>query len=146
MIGLRHTLLARLMRRGPNRVSWQGIRTGTATIVTFAYLSVALLCACTDGLRLRLPGSEAIAFSNVASESSIPDSDEELCAFMHEQMVTQQVASIGSIGPAKLAFAGTLGGLEVPHQPAIVEVFRPPRVPALTANGSSFELSAVLRI
>ena len=125
---------------------WKRLMVGTATIVTLSYLTVALVCACTDGMYLRLPGVPNLALATVASETPVPDTDKELCKLIHEQMLTLQASSKGSCLFAKISYMDVRIAEEMPHQTRILDAFRPPGNGFAPARVLSFQLYSVLRI
>ena len=125
---------------------WKRFMVGTATIVTLSYLTVALVCACMDGMYLRLPAVQNLALATVASETPVPDTDEELCKFMHEQMLTLQASSAGSILVARISHMDVRIGEEMPDQTPILDAFRPPGNGFAPGRLLSFQLYSVLRI
>jgi hypothetical protein len=119
---------------------------GTATIATLSYLSVALVCARTDGMHVRLAGVEEPALATTASKTPVPDTDEELCKFMHDQMLALQASPTGSIVVAKISHLDVLIGEDIPDQTPIFDAFRPPGDRFAPAQMLSFQLYSVLRI
>lgn len=125
---------------------WKLVMVGTATIVMLSYLSVALVCARTDGMHIPPSGVKEIALSTTAPKAPVPDSDEELCKFMHEQMLALQASPTGSIVLAKISHLDVLIGEDIPHQTVIFDAFRPPGNRCAPTQLFSSQLYSVLRI
>jgi hypothetical protein len=119
---------------------------GTAIITTLSYLTVMLACACTDGKYLRSSGVQNPARATVTAEDPGPDTDEELCRFVHEQMLTLQASSTRSILVTKTSSKDVLIDEEVPRQTPILIAFRPPGDRFAPAKILGFRLYSVLRI
>lgn len=119
---------------------------GTATIVMLTYVTIGLVCAGTDGMHVRLPGADELAPAKVASESPAPDTDDELCKFVHEQILTLQATSTGSIVLASVLHLGVPPGEDLAQQTPILVAFRPPGLKRTPAEVLSFQLYSVLRI
>jgi len=119
---------------------------GTATIVMLTYVTIGLVCAGTDGMHVHLPGADGLASATVTSETPAPDTDDELCKFMHEQILTLQATSTGSIVLASVSHMGVPPGEDLAQQTPILVAFRPPGLKRAPAEVLSFQLYSVLRI
>jgi hypothetical protein len=105
-----------------------------------------LACACTDGKYLRLSGVQNPARAIATAGTPGPDTDEELCGFVHDQMLTLQASSTRSILVTKTSYKGVLIDEEVSRQTPILIAFRPPGDRFAPAKILGFRLYSVLRI
>lgn len=119
---------------------------GTAIIATLSYLTVLISCACPDGEHFGSSVVQNLAHASVTSETPGHDTDEELCKFVHEQVVTVQAFSIGPILGAKTPHTDIEIGEKVPRLTAMLNGFRPPGNSFAPAKELSFQLCSVLRI
>lgn len=119
---------------------------GTATIVMLSYVTIGLVCASTEGMHVRLPGVDGLASATVTSETPAPDTDDELCKFMHEQILTLQATSTGSIIPAKVLPMVVAIAEGLPQAPPVLDAYRPPGLNQAPGEILSFQLYSVLRI
>lgn len=125
---------------------WKRFMAGTATIVTLLFLTVVLACARMEGMHVGPAGVEEIALSTIASKTPVPDTDEELCKLLHDQMLALQVSSTGSIVLGEISHLETLIGEDISPQTPIFDACRPPGNRSATAQLISFQLYSVLRI
>ena len=146
MNGSRHIERWRVPLRSAHGRSGNRFMVGTVTIVLLSYLTIGLVCAGTEGMHVRVPGANEPARTTVASQTPAPDSDDELCKFMHEQILTLQATSTGSMIPAKVLPMVVAIAEGLPQAPPVLDAYRPPGPKRAPGEILSFQLYSVLRI
>lgn len=117
----------------------------SAFVAMLSYLTVALTCAYADAKHLPPFSAQSLEAAAVTSETPGRGADEELCQFMHEQMLTKQAFSAGSITAAKISDV-VLIGKEMLRRIGELNAFRPPGSWYAPAKQLSFRFHSVLRI
>ena len=118
----------------------------TVAVVALSYMAVTLACARTDGLHLRSSDGEEPSLVTFATDSPGPDSDDELCKFMHEHIASSQVSRAGTNLGAKIYDLSVCIDVLPAHRDVFFNSFRPPGYRFALAQVFSLQLYSILRI
>ena len=126
-------------------IAWNVFAAHTVAVALLSYLTGAFTCAYAEPRHLPSLAGRALQAPVVTSDSGDNDADEELCEFFHEQILTKQAVSAGSITVAR-PFQVIVAEEEMLREIAEHNAFRPPGSRFIPPKQPSFRLNSVLRI